>query len=384
MFSSFRHLLWIALPLAHISCGKHEPTGEPRASENTPIRVETVSVKQELLPETLDATGTVRSRATAVISSKTMGYIRQVHVRAGDTVRAGQLLVSVEANSLDANLRQAEAAVEEAKSAIPEAENGIAAARAQLELAEVTYKRMQDLLAKKSVSQQEFDEVTARRRLAQANLEMAQAKRAQLNAKIRQAEQSMKAAEVTRSYGEIYAPFAGTIVERTSEPGDLASPGRPLLTLEESRYRLEVPVDESRIRNLRLGQLVPVTLEALGRTLEARITEIVPAVDPASRSLIVKIDLPAGLPLRGGMFGRARFAVGERQAIAIPASALVERGQIASVFVIEDGRAKLRLVTPGVRDASRVEILSGLTGNETLVARVPTGLADGLRVEGAR
>jgi multidrug efflux pump subunit AcrA (membrane-fusion protein) len=332
----------------------------------------------------LDATGTVRPRATATIASKATGYIRQVHARAGDTVRAGQLLVTVETKDLEAGVRQAEAAVEEAKSAIPEADNGIAAARAQVELAEVTFKRMQELLSKRSISQQEFDETTAKRKLAQANLEMAQARWSQLNAKIRQAEQAMRSAEVNRGYGEIYAPFAGTVVERLSEPGDLASPGRPLLTLEEAQYRLEVPVDESRIRMLRVGRPVSIHLESLGREFEARISEIVPAVDAATRSVTVKIELPGAAALRGGMFGRARFRVGEKQAIAAPASALLDRGQIVSVFVVEDGRAKLRLVTPGARDSDKVEILSGLAGGETVVAPVPAGLTDGARVEVGR
>jgi hypothetical protein len=110
------------------------------------------------------------------------------------------------------------------------------------------------------------------------------------------------------------------------------------------------------------------------------VEEIVPALDPGSRSFTVKIGLSGGL-LRSGMFGRARFPMGERRALLVPASAIVRQGQVEQVFVVENGVAKSRLVTTGAARGDRVEALSGLRAGESVVAPVPANLADGSRVE---
>ncbi len=137
---------------------------------------------------------------------------------------------------------------------------------------------------------------------------------------------------------------------------------------------------------MRAGQTVSVTLDALNRTLDARISEIVPAVDAASRAFVVKIDLPAMPQLRSGLYGRARFSLGQRQVLAVPASAVIERGQLRSVLVAEDGTARARLITVGqewrqASGLSRVEVLSGLSSGDKLIFPVPAGLADGAKVE---
>jgi RND family efflux transporter MFP subunit len=166
------------------------------------------------------------------------------------------------------------------------------------------------------------------------------------------------------------------------EPGDLAVPGQPLLVLDDFRaYRLEAEVGESAIGRVRMGQRVPVTLDALGRTLEGRVAEIIPAADPASRTVTVKLELPADADLRSGLFGRAHFLVGERQALTVPLSALVERGQLTGVYVVDPRSvARFRLVTAGERRAGRAEILSGLAAGERIAGDGTERLSDGVRV----
>jgi RND family efflux transporter MFP subunit len=139
-------------------------------------------------------------------------------------------------------------------------------------------------------------------------------------------------------------------------------------------------VDESKLGSVRVGQAVEAVLEA-DRKLNARVAEIVPSVDAASRTYIVKLDLPATPQLRTGMFGRAIFPLGTQKVVAIPQGALTERGQLQSVFVVEDGVARTRLVTTGRRTGGGVEVLSGLTAGEKVVLPVPAGLQDGGRVE---
>ena len=182
---------------------------------------------------------------------------------------------------------------EEVRSGIAEAESGVAIAKANLELAQVTFKRINELYEKRSISNQEFDEASAKLKAAQAGFEMARAKRVQLDSKLAQADQEVRGSQVTRSYAEIQAPFAGIVTAKSVEPGNLAAPGVPLLTIERDGYRLEASVEESKLATIRLGQSVFVTLDGINRRFDARVSEIVPAVDAASRTYTVKIDLPA-------------------------------------------------------------------------------------------
>jgi RND family efflux transporter MFP subunit len=362
-------------------CGGSEP--QPKAASGQPaIPVQTASVSIQQWPDVYEATGTVRARTVTVLSSKLMAYVRQVAVQVGDRVQEGQLLVTLDSQDLDTKVRGAEAAEAEVMSAIPEADNGVAFAKANLDLAQSTFKRMEELASKKSISNQEFDEASARLKSAQAAYEMARAKRTQLDSKRSGVQQEIRGASIMRDYTRISAPFSGLVTAKSVEPGNLAAPGAPLLTVErEGAYRLEASVDESRLPFVKTGQTVEVALESLDRRFPAHVSEIVPAVDAASRSYIVKIDLPNMPNLRSGMFGRALFPMGTRKVVTIPPQSLVERGQLQSVFVMEGGFAHSRLVTTGQRGQSAVEVLSGVSEGEKVVSPVPSGLTDGARVE---
>jgi RND family efflux transporter MFP subunit len=241
---------------------------------------------------------------------------------------------------------------------------------------------MQDLFQKKSISDQEFDEASARLKAAQSGFDMAQSRRTQLNSKIAQADQEVYSTEVTRTYADVLAPFAGVIISKSVEPGSMALPGVPLLALErEGGYRFEAQVEESRLAAIRVGLPVSVTLKSVDRTLDARVSEIVPAVDAASRAYTVKIDLPAIPALRSGVFGRAAFLLGSRSQLVIPAGAVTERGQLQSVMVADNGIARTRLITAGQKVKDRMEVLSGLNAGEKLIYPAPPGLSDGATVE---
>jgi RND family efflux transporter MFP subunit len=352
------------------------------ASSAAAIPVQGVIVCSLDWTDAYEATGTVRARAEAVMSSKVMAYVRQVAVQVGDRVREGQELVTFDAQDLDANVRRAEAAEVEVRSAIPEADNGVAGAKANLDLAQSTFRRMEELASKQSISNQEFDESSARLKSAQAAYDMACAKRSQFDSKLAHVEQDIRAARIMRDYTRIAAPFSGVVTAKKVETGDLAAPGAPLLTIErEGTYRLEASVDESKLPFVKAGQIVDVALEALDRRITARVSEIVPAVDVASRAYTVKIDLPALANVRSGMFGRAWFAMGSRKVLTVPTAAVLERGQLQSVFVIDDGVARNRLITTGKRDSNALEVLSGLSEGEKIASPIPSGLADGVRVE---
>jgi RND family efflux transporter MFP subunit len=365
------------------SCGGSRiATVEANGGQPAAIRVTTVAVSEQDLPATYEATGTVRARSAATISAKLIGYVQQVTVNTGDHVREHQLLIVLDARETDAARHRAEAAVGEIHAALPEADQAVAAAKAGLDLAQTTHRRMEDLRSKTSISAQEFDESFARMKAAQAAWEMARARRTQLDSKLVQAEQEVRTAAVMQGYTRIEAPFAGVVVMRSVEPGNLAVSGALLLTIErEGAYRLEASVDESRLPSVKTGQPVEVSLEALGRKLSARISEVAPALEAASHSYLVKIDLPAAPEIRSGMFGRAIFALAPYRATVAPAAGLVEHGQLQSMFVVENGIARSRLITAGARTGGVFEVLSGLRAGEQVVAPVPPALQDGAKVE---
>jgi len=362
-------------------CGEEKHAAARKSAEAPPVSVSVAKAAEAAVPELYESTGTVKARTTAVLSARVMGYVRELRPQAGDSVRAGQVVAVIDAKEIETGLRQAEAARNEAQSAVPEVTNSIAAAQAQLDLADSTHRRMKTLLDQKSITNQEFDEVAAKQRMAQANLEMARARRMQLEQKIRQADAAVAQASVMKGYMEVIAPFAGTVIERKAEPGMLASPGMPLLVVEQAgSYRLEAAVEESRLRMIRPGMKVQVELEAIGKPVEARVEEILPALDAGSRTFTVRIGLPGGL-LRTGMFGRARFATGETKALTVPSSAVVRQGQVEKVYVADGGVARGRLVTTGAPLDARVTVLSGLSAGELVVAPVPASLTDGAKIE---
>ena len=375
--------LLMTIPFAIWLAGCTEAPREKKvASAAPPVDVSTITASTETWPSIYEATGTVRARTSTIISANSMGYVRDVKVDAGDHVHAGQSLVTLDTRDLDASSRRAEAAREEVRTAVPEADSAVAAAKANLDLAQLTFGRMQDLFKKTSISNQEFDEASARLKSAQASYERVRARRVQLNSKIAQADQEVRSTEVTRSYADVVAPFAGIVTARSVELGSLAVPGAPLLTIErEGAYRLEASVQESRLAALRVGKPVSVTLDSFNRTFEARVSEVLPAVDAASRSYTVRIDLPVLTALRSGVFGRAAFQLNNRSVVAIPAGAASEHGQLQSVLVAENGVARTRLITTGQKYKDRVEVLSGLTDGEKVVFPFPRGLVDGARVQ---
>ena len=372
-------LVLIPISLWLTGCG--EPPGTPAATQPKTLRVHEVTATVQQWPSIYEAAGTVRARTSVAIAAKWMGYVREVNVRVGDRVRQGQLLVSLDARDLDASANRAAAARNEVRNAIPEADSAVVAAKAGLDFAQSTFRRMNELYEKKSISDQEFDEASAKRKAAQAAFEMARAKRAQLDAKLAQAGEEVQSSQVARSYAEIVATFPGIVTSKSVDLGSLATPGVALLTIERDGYRLEASVEESKLSSIRLGQPAAVTLDGISRTFDTRVSEIVPVVDAASRAYIAKLDLPPLRDLRSGMFGRAAFKLGTRQVVAIPFAAVSERGQLESIFIEENGVARTRLVTLSEKTNDQVEVLSGLTAGEKIIFPVPRGMADGTRVE---
>jgi RND family efflux transporter MFP subunit len=319
------------------------------------VQARVVESRQQDAPQAVRVTGTLHSRQTAVLSAQVVGRVQQVLVREGDNVVAGQPLLILDDLTMRASADQADAAVKATASQQ-------AAAQTSADLAASTLARYKQLQAQKSVSPQEMDEVTRRAEAAAAQVE---ALRAQGSAAKAQA----AGASAMLSYTRIRAPFNGVITSRTADPGTLAAPGVPLLQIDSAgTLQLQTSVDESAITAVHIGMKIPVTIDAMSSPLEGKVAQIVPAADPASHTLLVKIDLPSSKQLRAGMYGTTEIAMGKREAVVVPRSAIVIRGSLPCAYVLDpNGIAQLRYLTLGHEQGTLVEILSGISAGEKLI-----------------
>jgi RND family efflux transporter MFP subunit len=367
-----KNILWASVLAASAAmiagCHHGEPAVAPGNVQT--LQATVVESRQQQLPVAVQSTGTVHSRETAVVSAQVMGRIQQVLVHEGEAVRAGQILVVLD----DAALRFQ---VEQAQAGVKAAESAQAAAQTNAALATSTLNRYKQLELQKSVSPQEMDEVSRRAEAAASGLE---AVRAQTD--VARAQES--GARTMLGYTHLVAPFAGVVTARMADPGTMASPGVPLLQVDQAAaMQLQATVDESVIGAIHKGMKVEVAIDGGASMNPAGIVaEIVPAADPSSHSFLVKIDLPASNQARVGMYGTAEFANGARQAILIPRSAVVSRGSLNCVYVLDgQGIAQLRYITLGAPQGSLVEVLSGVSAGEKLVDAPSDRELAGKRIE---
>lgn len=315
------------------------------AVEKAPVlrNVEVGTVESLEVDVVRELAGSVGSASVSHISSRLMGQVLEVRAGEGDSVEKGALLVVLDGRELEAKVRQAEGALGQA--------------RAQFELASVTLGRYEKLLAEKAISHQEYDQVVAGERVA--------------GQAVAQAESAVEEARTWLAFTEIRSPVSGRVVSKKTDPGSMASPGMPILSIEpEGGYRIELPVDVSLWNRIGAGTALQVAVEAAGFSGTVVVNEVVPTIDPASRTFIVRADLPDGRAFRSGQYVRAKVTVGARKAIAVPASALVRRGQLDGVYAVDprSGNASFRIVRVGREfEGGRVEVLSGLTPGDLVV-----------------
>ena len=361
--------------------------GAAQRSSTTDAAPVTVSVARADITNaisTFEAGGVVRARKTAFVASRLMAPVAEVRVRAGDRVRRGTTLITLDTREVQANSQQATAAASAAAESARAAEADVRSAESGLVLATATHDRISALYAKRSATASELDQAIASLTEAQAHRTSAQARLAAANASRDAAQASSRAAAATASYAALSAPFDGVVSERLVDPGSMAMPGAPLLTLEDpTSHRVEVQLDEARAALASIGQTAAVQLgDTSDAWIDGRIVEIA-RVDSASHAFMVKIDVPASESLRSGTFGRARLYGPARPALTVPTTALVSRGQLTFVYLVDpEGFARLRPVSIGAADHDRTEVLAGLQKGIPVITNPPPMLTDGARVKG--
>ena len=375
-------IVWIGTAVFAAACAS--PPARTSAAR-TPASVTTAPVEVTELASSVEAGGVVRARVTALVASRVMAPIVDVRVHAGDRVRRGDVLVTLDARDLRANDAHARAATVSAAESVRAAEADVRASQSAVQLARLTHERVAALETRRSATTAELDQAVAALSTANAQHAAAQARLAAATAGGDAAKAAAEAAAVTVTYATLTAPFDGIVAERTAEPGSMAAPGSPLLTLEDpTTYRLEVRLDETRAGVAAPGGDAVIELDNLDTPIAGRIVEIA-RVDSTSHSFLVKVDLPPGSAVRSGQFGRASFNGPRRRTVTVPSSSLVRRGQLTFVFVADsDGHVRLRPVSTGATAGERTEVLAGVREGDRVVTSPAPMLGDGDVVTGGR
>ncbi len=347
-------LLILVLLLAATGCGG-EKVSQVREKAKVGVSLERAS--EAAWSDGMEATAGLLPMRRATPGTVLMGRVSEVLHQEGDRVKAGEILARVESRDVQARLAQAQAAV--------------SAARAQETNSRLTLERIQRLHERNATSQKSVDDANAGYEAAAAGL--------------RAAEEGVEAAKVMVGYSLIAAPFSGVVAKRQVEVGDTASPGMPLFVVEETRkMKLEASVPEMWLARLAVGDDVEVEVEsARGGRRRGSVAEILPSVDPQTRTVMVRVLLEnEDSALRSGMFARVRIGGASRPALLVSESALVRRGPLTGIFVVNaEEVAHLRWITVGDARDGRVEALTGLKDGERYVVSAPPELQDGMKVE---
>lgn len=348
--------------LAACSSNQKQPDSRPPADSVITV---TTALPSQTLQNSITASGEVEAAQSATISTRMMGYITAIKVKVGDRVQKGQLLVTISNQDLMAKRQQANAA--------------IAAAQANFNNAQKDYNRFTKLYQQQSASAKELDNVTLQYDAAKSNLLSAKELRKEVDASL--------------AYTAITAPFSGNITQKMMDPGSMASPGAPILVLEQDgRYQVSASVTESEVGLLHAGAPAVLYISSINKTIKANVSQVSESAAETGGQYLVKIAIPAGenTGVYAGMYVNVTFPVPAKQfiagdadgnAIMVPASSIVRQDQLTGLYIVDDNQAMLRWVRLGKTAGTRVEVLSGLNPKEKFIVSASGRLYNGAPVK---
>jgi len=343
-------LIACSLPACRGKIGPGE--AEVKRPEIRGVTVATVSPSQ--VEAVYETPGTVRAGVTSSLASRVFGTVTKVYVKEGDAVRSGDMLIAIDDRDARQRMTAAEAAYHEAAKARE-------AAATQSRLADITSARYGNLFKEKVVSEQEFDQIEAQKKVARLELE-----RADLT--VGRARALLEETRVHLGFTGIRAPFAGIVTAKKIEQGAMATPGMHLITVEDtSSFKIEAYIDERLSGKVKTGQPVKVRLDTTGEVVDGTITKVVPAVDPATRSFAIEAAF-RGRTFRSGVYGKVLIPEGTKEAILVPSPSIIEKGKLTGVYTVDGkGVVSYRLVRKGAVYGGGTEILSGLNRGDRII-----------------
>ncbi|AOU98595.1 hypothetical protein BI364_12065 [Acidihalobacter yilgarnensis] len=339
-------------------CGKQDAatSGESAHADRVMAKLETVVVRG--LPAYAEFPGSVVSSDRVQVASRLMGYVQGLHVHEGQHVKAGQLLLSIDPSDVKGQIAQAGASLDKA--------------RAALDDAAANERRYKALYAQQAVPAQQYQRVQMAYRVALGDVAAARA--------------GLKTARAQLHYAEVRAPFAGVVVSKSVNDGQLTAPGQRLLTLDGAAHlQVVTQLSDQAFRGLKLGQALTVEvdgLDAKSKTLSGTVERLVDATDPMTHTHMVKIALSAGSPVQSGDYARVRIVVGQHTGIVVPMTAVKRRGGIDGVFVVDaQDIAHFRMVRLGPPVGDAIEVLAGLVSGDRVVVSARGRLDNGVHVQ---
>ena len=339
------------------------------SSEAQAGNADTLTVEQAVKPDFYQAIGTVRSRNEVDVVPRIIARILEIKVRSGDVVKRGDVLAVLDAKDLSAVVSQGQEQLRAVTASVGAADEQVKSAKAALDLATKEMERTRALFEKNALAKRDYDQSMAAFRQAEAGMQQAIQQRAAASAQAAAAGQGIKQAEVGLGYATIISPIDAIVAERLADPGDLGNPANVMLRLfDPESLLLEVPVRESLVQEVAIGSQVSYSVPSLGRTFEGSVREIVPSVDPRTRTFLVKVCIDKSEGLMPGMFGTIRVPLkSEKKVIIVPESAIIKAGQLESVVEVEGGRLLRRQIRSIDAGNGNREVISGLKPGQKIL-----------------
>jgi len=386
------------------------------------IPVEVAPVRVGTIAKELKFTGSIKPNTEVQVYPKITATIEEMQVDSGDSIKKGDMIALLESGELQAQAAQAEAALEVVQArwmqmevgARPEelaqAEDLVAKAKANLKDAESNYGRMKALYQQGTIAKRQFETAELAYTVAKAELNSAverlrmlkegatREEREALAAQVGQAKAALDLARIRLSYAKITSPIDGTVSERFFDPGNLAVPTRPLVMIVQmDTVRVIIYFPEGLIRYMEPGIAAKLTVDAYpDEVFSGKVDKVSPTLNPNTRMFSAEIKVPnRGSLLRPGMFTRVTLSVDPHpDALLVPKEAVISREQYQArsgngraeiaqgdyIFVVENGRARVRTVLLGHESGTAVEVTEGLKRGEQVVTLGLHQLKDGDRV----
>ena len=352
----FKPLLLVALMGLAACGGGHDKTAAPAAAQHSvEAGVTTLQPVESAAVSALP--GTVVAQESVQVASRLMGYIKDIAVAEGQTVKAGQRLFTIDPLDIEGGVAQARLGLDQAEKAMQDAK--------------ADYDRFSALYKDEVVSRQQYDKM-------KLNYDIAVSRAAQARSGLNTAQGQMR-------YAVVNSPLNGVVVRKLAMQGDIAAPGHPVLVVENpSRLQVDTSVPEDIFQGLKPGTKVQVEVDGLDKAVEAQVARLSPAADPMTHTHPVKLDVAAA-GLRSGAFARVLFATGRQSVLRLPLAALLNRAGISGVFTVDaQGIAQYRMVRSGRSTDGQVEILAGLSAGERVVSDHAEAVNNGDKVVAAQ
>jgi len=390
-----RTLLVGIVSLSLVSCAKTDASAEKvTSSPETPPIVSVVKAARSDLASSLVLTAEFEPFQQIDVMAKVSGYVQSIKVDIGDRVREGQLLATLEIPEMEDDLTRAAAAIDESNAEIVTASDELHRAEVAHELAHLSFTRIADVLKREPgiVPQQEVDEARSRDLIAEAQISTAKSTLHTAEQKIRVAKAEQGRIQTLHKYTTISAPFDGVVTKRYANAGSMIQAGTasqtqamPIVQLSQNNLlRLILPVPESAVSRVRVGETVDVRVSSVGRTFPGRVARFAGKIQPSTRTMDTEVDVPnPTLTLIPGMYAEVNLQVDDRRnALSVPLDAVDRSGTSSTVYTITAaGAIRIIPVTLGTESDQRVEVRSGLQDGDVVIVGRRAGLKDGQQVQ---